>query len=430
MINEYAKRVLPIRAFELGDHLETIAQRLFTNEPAHVDRDLIVTLPADIQPINAIDEMLAGIGGGCQACGGSKDAEGFCVSYAGVPGSLWLCPDCFRADRLLREEIESGRVHIASVADVLAGIRRNREYQAAAKIGREGIELHNRGDREAALRRFLQAMSIFKEQGETQDYQAALGNVATTLTDLGRYAEALSCHRQEEVLCRQHGFEADLGVCLYNQGRLHQLLGDKPTARSILRDAIGILARTNEYPDVEQQARERLQSLEDSWTVRVWRRFVSLRLARTRFVSHERTPGASSMLAQRVRQAHGGPAVDDKIHVVDEALKKDDQDLFEDVALSVYGKAMLPRPRSTLVEQGRRWFESKRPELVSVVCHNDRIRTLTRQDVPTHELVVAVCGVLDVGAHVLGGAPVITVAVLIVRLGLHHVCSDVWERQP
>ena len=117
----------------------------------------------------------------------------------------------------------------------------------------------------------------------------------------------------------------------------------------------------------------------------------------------------------------------DRSSLVSELLTATEEQLFIDVSTSLYGKAMTPLSKAKAVERGRQWFDMKREALSQAVCQNPAVMRVSRQDVPTHELVVVGCGALDVGVHVLGGAPVVTVAVLIVRLGLHEFCATLWK---
>jgi hypothetical protein len=111
-------------------------------------------------------------------------------------------------------------------------------------------------------------------------------------------------------------------------------------------------------------------------------------------------------------------------------LNATEEELYFDISSSVHGKPMFPTSRSKMIEKGRQWFEQKHADLATAICSQISLRNLARQDVPTHELVVSICGTLDLGVHTLGGAPVVTVAVLIVRLGLHKFCAAFWSDPP
>lgn len=104
-----------------------------------------------------------------------------------------------------------------------------------------------------------------------------------------------------------------------------------------------------------------------------------------------------------------------------------DDDLYVGIAAHLGGVRSIPPARATMVERGKQWFESRIDDIATLVCADERIKLLSRQDVPTHELVVTVAGALDLGAHFLGSAPIITVSVLVVRLGLHRLCATKWN---
>jgi hypothetical protein len=120
----------------------------------------------------------------------------------------------------------------------------------------------------------------------------------------------------------------------------------------------------------------------------------------------------------------------DQIHTeVSRLYEAAEDDLYSDIGAAVGGKHAFPPSRRALIDLGKGWFNSKRGALESLICKNEHLRRVSRQDVPTHEKVVAVCGLLDLGGHELGAAPVVTVAVLVVRLGLHQFCATHWQEQ-
>src|SRR5262245_39080377 len=91
-----------------------------------------------------------------------------------------------------------------------------------------------------------------------------------------------------------------------------------------------------------------------------------------------------------------------------------------------YRGAKLPT-RRRLMHRAKEWFEEHYEELVRPICESERVKTLARQDVTTHELVVTIAAILDLGSHKLGWPPVTTLTALIMRLGLHKVCSESWD---
>jgi hypothetical protein len=124
----------------------------------------------------------------------------------------------------------------------------------------------------------------------------------------------------------------------------------------------------------------------------------------------------------------GGLTAMHEANRISELLVVPEQELFAEIGSSLFGKPMSPVSMAKTIERGVQWFKSKKGELSQAVCGNTAVMRAARQDVPTHELVVAVCGALDLGVHSAGGAPVVTVAVLIVRLGLHEFCSASWTQ--
>jgi hypothetical protein len=112
--------------------------------------------------------------------------------------------------------------------------------------------------------------------------------------------------------------------------------------------------------------------------------------------------------------------------LVQRLMEASEEDLYATIG-EIAARSASPRQRQQLSAIGKGWFDAARNELSRIVCSNERLKRISAQDVPTHELVVAVCGTLDLGVHILGGVPAVTVAVLIVRLGLHQFCATQWS---
>src|SRR5205809_5425952 len=107
---------------------------------------------------------------------------------------------------------------------------------------------------------------------------------------------------------------------------------------------------------------------------------------------------------------------------VAEALTRSEDELYLALGATLYGNSMLPPRPEELITLGKRWWIETRNELRARVCKSDHIKRLARQDVATHELVVAVTGVLDLSSHLLGVVPAVTVSDLTVRLALYTMC--------
>jgi hypothetical protein len=87
------------------------------------------------------------------------------------------------------------------------------------------------------------------------------------------------------------------------------------------------------------------------------------------------------------------------------------------------GLRASPRPRHGVILDAKEWVAG----ITKQVCQSGKLKTLARQDLPTQEMALAICGVLDLILHALGSVPVTSVAVIIVRVGLHKFCAAIWD---
>ena len=101
-------------------------------------------------------------------------------------------------------------------------------------------------------------------------------------------------------------------------------------------------------------------------------------------------------------------------------------DLYLEVGRHLYGSPAFPVPPKQLMDLAKRWAQDN---LAKAVCGSALVKQLARQDVPTQELILSVCGVIDVGLHVSHGVPALTASALIARVGLHKFCASLWSAE-
>jgi len=110
-------------------------------------------------------------------------------------------------------------------------------------------------------------------------------------------------------------------------------------------------------------------------------------------------------------------------HALQHLLALTEDELYQEVGSHLYGQPAFGTPARQLIELGKRWSSK---QLADLVCGNQQLQTLARQDIPTQELVLAIAAVIDIVAHMLDGVPATTAAVLVVRIGLHKLCATIW----
>lgn len=159
----------------------------------------------------------------CEVCGEKPTTPGLWDAMVKVSPDLaeggYRCDACMEAFSDLLDKHH----HVASTLPKGPALRKaileRKNYNWAVKIGEAATDLYARGKAREAIENLAKAIPVFREQGKARSLAACLGNCGTILTDLGRFAEALTYHQEEEDICRQNDWKTDLGVCLFNQAR-------------------------------------------------------------------------------------------------------------------------------------------------------------------------------------------------------------------
>src|SRR5688572_30900629 len=78
-----------------------------------------------------------------------------------------------------------------------------------------------------------------------------------------------------------------------------------------------------------------------------------------------------------------------------------EEDLYLEIGRHLFGRPAFPVQTRELLDRAKKWSQETLPH---AVCGNSQLKALARQDVPTQELILSICAVLDVGSHLLGRA--------------------------
>jgi len=136
-----------------------------------------------------------------------------------------------------------------------------------------------------------------------------------------------------------------------------------------------------------------------------------------------------AQLVGRAQSSRGVTAMKTPTHEEIESFRTcSEDDLYHKIGEALLGRQAMPLPAKRLIEAGKYWIGKNWTSLAAVVCADAKVKRFSSQDVYSHELVVAVTGAIDLGIHLVGGAPAVTVAALIVRLGIHSLCKECWAK--
>jgi hypothetical protein len=102
-------------------------------------------------------------------------------------------------------------------------------------------------------------------------------------------------------------------------------------------------------------------------------------------------------------------------------VEASEDDLYRLLATDLLGPQAFPMHPTALVERGKRWFSAQRQRLATTLCPNEKLRQMA---VESSDEVALVTGVADIiVGMVLPVAPV-TLAALIVKVGLTRLCPN------
>ena len=108
-------------------------------------------------------------------------------------------------------------------------------------------------------------------------------------------------------------------------------------------------------------------------------------------------------------------------------LPLSEDELMVEIGTALLGTPAFPPNRMRLIEAASKWLTIKNDELASTICANERCKQLAKQDLETHEVIILIAAVSDAISHLALGIAPVTVAVLLVRRGVHRLCSSRWE---
>lgn len=86
---------------------------------------------------------------------------------------------------------------ILKTPDVLAQTPTSQTQEVEAKqLLQEGVTQFNRGQVQAALEKFQQALAIYQEIGDRTNIAVSLNNIGEAYRQLGQYSQALESYKQ------------------------------------------------------------------------------------------------------------------------------------------------------------------------------------------------------------------------------------------
>ena len=113
--------------------------------------------------------------------------------------------------------------------------------------------------------------------------------------------------------------------------------------------------------------------------------------------------------------------------LVSELLTLSEDELLLRIGTSLSPRTMFPLTPEKVMQIAKDWLNERIERLRTTTCNSQETKALAKPDISSHEMVVVIAGTLDVGVHLLGGVPAVTVAALIVRIGIHQFCAPIWK---
>jgi hypothetical protein len=204
------------------------------------------------------------------------------ISVSQIPGGnptalakpeLWatvymICPSCghYFCDLCLKE-MPAAQCTDCGVPlcreDALAEMRQRIKavYDKTVEQTNQALDWQDSGRFDDALPVLLKMTPIFRKLGKWKDVSACLTGLALNMIHRKKYQEAEEYLAEDEQLCRDKGWEVDLGYNLFHRGRLKALAGDAGQAKSYLQQCVPLLTGASEYTVQLQAAKDILEKL-------------------------------------------------------------------------------------------------------------------------------------------------------------------------
>ena len=108
-----------------------------------------------------------------------------------------------------------------------------------------------------------------------------------------------------------------------------------------------------------------------------------------------------------------------------EKLKKlSEEELLELIGIDLFNlkKEALPSKRKYIIDVAKRWIESKKSALQNEICKSTTVRENLDSDI-----MVLTAAIADLIASICFGVSPLTVAYLLVKMGIEKLCYTIWN---
>lgn len=104
-------------------------------------------------------------------------------------------------------------------------------------------------------------------------------------------------------------------------------------------------------------------------------------------------------------------------------LSLNEEELFQQIGTEFSSSDAFPPSKQDLIKVGKRWWTHNKERLVTSLCSSEVIKTTFDSG---DELALA-SAILDLISGLITGVSPITVAVLVMKLGLEKICKQQWD---
>lgn len=100
-------------------------------------------------------------------------------------------------------------------------------------------------------------------------------------------------------------------------------------------------------------------------------------------------------------------------------------ELYIQIGAEYIGLGAMPRSLKDLAQIGKLWLESKKSELIEILCNNEQLNSLLKSEPKRlKDRIVLVAAVADLLSSIITGVSPITVSVLLIKAGLEDLCEN------
>lgn len=109
-------------------------------------------------------------------------------------------------------------------------------------------------------------------------------------------------------------------------------------------------------------------------------------------------------------------------------LSSSTRDLYLSIGQDLVGRTLFPVGDNNLIALAKNWLALKQDSLSSLICKDERIISIFKEDNTTKRRVALVIAICDLISSLVLNVSPWTVSALLVNEGLNVLCKNYWDK--